>query len=81
MTKDSTLPTVIQQLTEKRSYLIKTNDNIVYRITQVHLKPYTPEKKINPPELYKKTITKVLIIIKDLNVVLNCLTDSIYNNI
>ena len=21
---------------------------------QVHLKPYTPEKKIEPPELYKK---------------------------
>ena len=39
--------TVIQQLPEKRSYLIKTNDNVVYRL-------YTPEKKIEPPELYQK---------------------------
>ena len=30
------------------------NDNVVYRKTQVHLKPYTPEKKIEPPQLYKK---------------------------
>ena len=46
--------TVIHQLQEKRSYLIRMKDNIVYRKTQVHLKPYTPEKKIEPPELYKK---------------------------
>ena len=46
--------TVLQQLLEKRSHLIKTNDNVVYRKTQVHFKPYTPEKKIEPPELYKK---------------------------
>ena len=46
--------TVIQQLPEKRSYLICTNDNVVYRKMQVHLKLYTPEKKIKPPELYKK---------------------------
>ena len=46
--------TVIQQLPEKRSYLIITHDNVVYRKMQVHLKPYTPEKKIEPPELYKK---------------------------
>ena len=46
--------TVIQQLPEKRSYLIRTNDNVTYRKMQVHLKPYTPEKKIEPPELYKK---------------------------
>ena len=46
--------TVIQQLPEKRSYLIRTNDNAVFRKTQVHLKPYTPEKKIQPQELYKK---------------------------
>ena len=45
--------TVIQQLQEKRSYLIKTNDNVVYRKTQVHFKPYTLEKKIEPAELYK----------------------------
>ena len=46
--------TVIQQLPEKRSYLIRTNDNVVYRKMQVHLKPYIPEKKIKPPELYNK---------------------------
>ena len=45
---------VIQQLPEKRSYLIRTNDNVVYSTRQVHLKPYTPEKKIESPELYKK---------------------------
>ena len=32
----------------------QNNDNAVYRKMQVHLKPYTPEKKIKPPELYKK---------------------------
>ena len=46
--------TVIQQLPEKRSYLIRMKDNVVYRKTQAHLKPYTPEKKIEPPELHKK---------------------------
>ena len=46
--------TVMQQLPEKRSYLIRTKDNVVYRKMQVHLKPYIPEKKIEPPELYKK---------------------------
>ena len=56
-------PTVIQQLPEKRSYLIRMKDNIVYRKTQVHLKPYTPEKKIEPLELYKKTMNKVLTVI------------------
>ena len=34
--------TVIQQLPEKRSYLIKTTDNVIYRKMQVHLKPYIP---------------------------------------
>ena len=29
-------------------------DNVVYRKMQVHLKPYMPEKKIKPPEWYKK---------------------------
>ena len=38
--------TVIQQLPEKRSYLIRTKDNVVYRKMQVHLKLYTPEQKI-----------------------------------
>ena len=46
--------TVILQLPEKRSYLIRTNDNFVYRKMQVHLKPYTPENKIKTTELYKK---------------------------
>ena len=46
--------TVIQQLPEKRLYLIRKNENVVYRKMQVHLKPYTSEKKIKPPELYKK---------------------------
>ena len=46
--------TVIQQLPEKRSYLIRMKDNVAYRKTLVHLKPYTPEKKIEPPELYIK---------------------------
>ena len=46
--------TVIQQLPEKRSYFIRMKDNVVYRKMQVHLKPYTPEKKIEPSELYKK---------------------------
>ena len=46
--------TVIQQLPEKRSYFIRTKDNAVYRNTQVHLKPYTSKKKIEPPELYKE---------------------------
>ena len=42
--------TVIQQLPEKRSYLTKTNDNVIYRKMQVHLKPYTPKKKVPQPE-------------------------------
>ena len=46
--------TVISQLPEKRPYLIKTNDNVIYRKTQVHLKPYTPKKKIEPLELCTK---------------------------
>ena len=46
--------TVIQQLPEKRSCLIKTGDNVIYRKTQVHLKPYIPKKKVQQPELCKK---------------------------
>ena len=45
------LATVIQQLPEKRSYLIKTHDNVIYRKMQVHLKPYAPKKKVQQPEL------------------------------
>ena len=46
--------TVIQQLPQKRSYLIKTNDNVTYTKTQVHLKPYMPKKLIQQPEPCKK---------------------------
>ena len=45
--------TVIQQLQEKKSYLVKTHENVIYRKTQVHLKPYTPKKKVPQPELSK----------------------------
>ena len=45
--------TIIQQLPEKRSYLIKTNDNVIYRKMQVHLKPYTPKEKVQQQELSK----------------------------
>ena len=44
---------VIQQLLEKRSYLIKTHDNVTYRKTQVHLKPYTSKRTVQQPELSK----------------------------
>ena len=56
--------TVIQQLPEKRTYLIKTNDNVIYRKMQVHLKPYIPKKLISNQNSVRKMITKVLIIIK-----------------
>ena len=46
--------TIIQQLPEKRSYLIKTHDNVIYRKMQVHLKPYIPKKKVQQPELCMK---------------------------
>ena len=52
--------TVISQLPEKRSYLIKLEDNVIYRKMQVHLKPYTPKKKIEPPELCTKDIGQSL---------------------
>ena len=45
--------TVIQQLPGKRSYIMKTHDNVIYRKTQVHLKPYKPQKNIQHPELSK----------------------------
>ena len=51
--------TVIQQLPEKRSYLIKTHDNVIYRKMQVHLKPYIPKTKSNNQNSVRKTITKV----------------------
>ena len=54
------LATVISQLPEQRSYHIKTNDNAVYRKMQVHLKPYTPKKKIEHPELCTKDIEQSL---------------------
>ena len=48
------LTTVIQQLPEKRTHLIKTNDNAVYKKMQVHLKHYILKKIIQQPELCKK---------------------------
>ena len=44
---------VIQQLPEKRSYLLKTHDNVTYRKTQVHLKLYTPKQNVQQSELSK----------------------------
>ena len=38
---------------EKRSYLIKTNDNVIYRKMQVYLKPYTRKEKVQQQELSK----------------------------
>ena len=39
-------PSVITSLCqEKRSYMITTSDGVVYRKTQAHLKPYTPQSK------------------------------------
>ena len=52
--------TVISQLPEKRSYLLKMHDNVVYRKTQVHLKPSTPLEKIEPPELCTKDVEQSL---------------------
>ena len=43
--------TIIQQLPGKRSYLIKTHDNVIYRKMQVHFKPYIPKKNVQQPEL------------------------------
>ena len=45
------LATVTQQLPEKRSYIIKTDENVMYRKAQTHLKPNKPEKNITKPEL------------------------------
>ena len=45
--------TVIQHLTEMRSCIIKSHDNVMYRKTQVHLKPYKPKKNIQHPEIGK----------------------------
>ena len=42
--------TLSQQLPEKRSYIIKTDENVMYRKTQTHLKPYKPKKNITKPE-------------------------------
>ena len=44
---------VILQLSEKRSYIIKTHDNVMYRKMQSHLKPYKPKKNIQHPEISK----------------------------
>ena len=42
--------TITQQLPQKRSYIIKTDENVLYRKTQAHLKPYKPKKQITQPE-------------------------------
>ena len=46
-------PTVIQQLPKKRSYIIQTHDNVMYRKMQVYLKPYKPKKNVQHSELSK----------------------------
>ena len=42
--------TITQQLPEKRSYIIKTDENVLYRTTQAHLKSYKPRKQMTQPE-------------------------------
>ena len=72
--------TVIQRLPQKRSYIIKTLDNVMYRKMQVHLKPYTPKKNVQHPKLHKvdnnQTVTKT----RGLNVLVKHQTDSIYDS-
>ena len=78
--------TVIQKLPEKRSYLIKTNDNVIYRKMQVHLKPYIPKKKVQQPEFCKMNNDQSVNNNQSVNVnqrpniLLNHLIDSIYSN-
>ena len=39
-------PAIITSLCqEKQSFKIETSDGVIYRKTQVHLKPYTPQNK------------------------------------
>ena len=42
--------TITQQLPEKGSYIIKTDENVSYRKTHVHLKPYKSKTQITQPE-------------------------------
>ena len=42
--------TITQQLPDKKSYIIKIDENVLYRKTQAHLKPYTSEKQMTQPE-------------------------------
>ena len=41
---------ITQQLPEKRSYIIKTDENVLYMRTQANLKPYKPKKQMTRPE-------------------------------
>ena len=46
--------TVTKQLPENKSYIINTGENVMYRKSQVHLKPYKPKTNITnimKPEL------------------------------
>ena len=54
MTKDGIQQLLSNNYQRRDHTSSETKDNVVYRKTQVHLNPYTPEKKIEPPELYKK---------------------------
>ena len=62
--------TVIQQLPEKRSCIIKTHDNVIYRKTQVHLKPYKLKKNIQHQENSKVDTSKGWPLTRNLNVLL-----------
>ena len=72
--------TVIQQLPEKRSHIIKTHDNVMYRKMQVHVKPYKPKKNIQQPEISKVIITKVWPLTRDLNMLSKHHIHSIYDS-
>ena len=42
--------TITQQSLENMSYIIKTDENVLYRKTQEHLKPYKPKKQMTQLE-------------------------------
>ena len=42
--------TITHQLLVKRSFIIKTDENVLYRKTQPHLKPCKPRKQMTQPE-------------------------------
>ena len=53
MIKDG-IPQLSSNSDQRRDHTSSKQMTMSYRKTQVHLKPYTPEKKIEPPELYKE---------------------------